>query len=205
MMDPEVELILTEVRQASAEEAQFYLRGAAHDGTFNRFHNTLRVSQADVRWLEVLKEVLLRLGKRSWIYREGTRSVWTLETTYRSEPAQPNSSVEKMAFTRGYFDSEGGIPHDPKDRFYIQIVQKDRADLEAVRTILLGREIGCGRVHNPSPEVDSDYWRFYVLARSWDDFIREVGSWHPRKRWLFEERRRKQCGGGEESGYQGDR
>jgi hypothetical protein len=77
MMDPEVESILTEVRQVSAEEARFYILGAAHDGTVNRFHKTLRISQADVRWLEVLKEVLLRLGKRSWIYREGTRPVWT--------------------------------------------------------------------------------------------------------------------------------
>lgn len=181
--------ILAEVRQASAEEARFYMLGAAHDGTINRRHRTLRISQADVRWLEVLKEVLIRLGKRSWIYREGARSVWTIETTHRLEPTQPVSKAEKIAFVRGYFDSEGGIPHDPQDRFYIQIAQKDRADLDAVRTILLSQGIGCGRVHNPSSEVDPGYWRFYVLARSWDSFIRQVGSWHPRKRGLFEARR----------------
>jgi hypothetical protein len=115
--------------------------------------------------------------------------VWTIETTHRPEPAQPASNAEKFAFVRGYFDSEGGIPRDPRNRFYIQFVQKVRADLDAVRTILHGRGIGCGRVHNPSPEVDADYWRFYVLARSRDDFIREVGSWHPRKRRLIEVRR----------------
>ncbi len=189
LTDPEVESILAEVHRASAEEARFYLLGAAHDGTVSQLHRTLRITQADVRWLEILKAILLRLGRRSWIYREGTRSVWTIETTYRPEPVQPTSYAERAAFVRGYFDSEGGVPRKSLDRFYVQFVQKNREDLEAVRTILLGLVIGCGRIHNPSAAVDPDYWRFYVLVSSWNRFIHHIGSWHPRKRRLLEERR----------------
>ncbi len=189
LTDPEVESILAEVHRASAEEARFYLLGAAHDGTFSQLHRTLRITQADLRWLEILKAVLLRLGKKSWTYREGTRSVWTIETTYRPEPAQPISDGERAAFVRGYFDSEGGIPRNSLDRFYVQFVQKDREDLDTVRSMLLRLDIRCGHIHNPSSGVDPDYWRFYVLASSWDRFIHAVGSWHPRKRELLEERK----------------
>ena len=73
-------------------------------------------------------------------------------------------------------------------RFYIQLVQKSRADLAKVRDALESLEIRCGRIHNPSVQVDPDYWRFYVLRSSHEDFIRRVGSWHPRKRELLEAR-----------------
>jgi hypothetical protein len=65
-------------------------------------------------------------------------------------------------------------------------VQKDREDLDELRTMLEEQGISCGRLHNPSSSVDPDLWRFYVLAKSHRDFIERVGSWHPRKRGLLE-------------------
>ena len=105
-----------------------------------------------------------------------------IETKHRLEDETIlRSRTERSAFIRGYFDAEGGIPRNTADRFYIQLVQKDLADLTRVRTILEGIDIHCGRIHNPSINVDPDYWRFYVLAESHEDFIRSVSSWHPRK------------------------
>ena len=176
-----------ELLQADARETRAYLLGASRDGTFNRRHNTLRISQADPRWLQILQLLLERLGSRSWIYREGSRSVWVIETSCRLEPDIAFSTFEeRAAFVRGYFDAEGGIPQDPVARFYIQLVQKDREDLETVRSYLVDLGIQCGRIHNPSVRVDPDYWRFYVLANSHEDFIERVSSWHPRKRMLLD-------------------
>jgi hypothetical protein len=134
----------------------------------------------------VLQDLFLKLGSRSWVYREGKRNVWVVETTCRLAEATIHTRREKAAFARGYFDAEGGIPKRREDRFYIQLVQKDRGDLERVRGFLQGLDIRCGRIHNPSVRVDPNYWRFYVLSKSHEDFIRHVGSWHPRKRLLLD-------------------
>ena len=52
------------------------------------------------------------------------------------------------------------------------------------------KELGikCGEIHNPSAEVDSDYWRFYVLAKSHKAFAVLIGSWHPRKEGILKQR-----------------
>lgn len=178
-----------ELLEADAREARAYLQGALRDGTFNRIHNTVRISQSDRSWLTELEMLFSKLGSRSWIYREGTRNVWVIESTCRLEKGPTAcSDREKAAFARGYFDAEGGIPRDPRARFYIQFVQKDRSDLEAVRRCLADLDIRCGRIHNPSVRVDPEYWRFYVLGASHEDYIRRVASWHPRKRLLLETR-----------------
>ncbi len=181
--DPVLAEILAEVQAVALGEVEAYLTGAVRDGTFNRLHSTTRISQGDERWLRVLKVLLQRVGKRGWIYREGRRSVWTIETTWRPDEAMDGRDLsEQIAFARGYFDAEGGIPAEWSSRFYIQLVQKDRRDLDRLRMMLQGAGIHTGRLHNPSWRSDPDYWRFYVLARSYECFVRRVGSWHPRKR-----------------------
>jgi len=110
-----------EIARATSGEIHAYLQGASRDGTFNRLHKTLRICQADVRWLWVLESLLARLGRRSWIYREGGRRVWVIETTWRPEfPATVRGRGEVAAFARGYFDAEGGVPANAHDRFYVQ-------------------------------------------------------------------------------------
>lgn len=178
-----------EIVKANSQAARAYLIGALRDGTFSRLHKTIRIAQADVRWLRILQVLIKKLGSGSWIYREGRRDVWVVETTYRLVRSIEFPSVtERIAFVRGYFDAEGGIPASHMDRFYIQFVQKDRADLDLLRHIVTGLGIRCGRIHNPSARVDPNYWRFYVLSISHEDFIRRIGSWHPRKRPLLEGR-----------------
>ncbi len=178
-----------ELLNADARETRAYLLGALRDGTFNRFHRTIRISQSDPRWLELLRVLFSKLGSRSWIYREGVRNVWVIETLCGLETEQGvDGPLDQTAFVRGYFDAEGGIPRSPESRFYIQFVQKDRTDLEVVWRYLNNLDVHCGRIHNPSVRVGPNYWRFYVLAASHEDFIRRVGSWHPRKRLLLEAR-----------------
>jgi hypothetical protein len=102
---------------------------------------------------------------------------------------EASATSEPLAYARGYFDAEGGIPRDPQARFYIQFVQKNRPDIDQLRTFLIEAGIRCGQLHNPSRSADPDLWRFYVASGSHDDFINRVSSWHPRKRYLFEVRK----------------
>jgi hypothetical protein len=179
-----------ELLATSASGARAYLHGAAHDATVSQRHSTVRFGQSDIRWLHVLGFLLGRLGLRSWIYREGkTRQLWILETSVKAlADVDISSSEEGLAYARGYFDAEGGCPRDPLARFYIQFVQKNYADIEQLKTILIGEGIRCGRIHNPSRRTDPDLWRFYVASSHHAAFVEKVGSWHPRKRSLFDAR-----------------
>lgn len=172
-------------------ECRAYLQGALHDGTQSALHHTHRISQKGTEWLDKLQECLATLGHKSWMYQEGkARSVYVLETTASFlavdfDPDSLETREEKIAYVRGYFDAEGGLPQQPDARFYIQFTQKDRVELSKVSKILEDIGIRCGKIHNPSKRVDPDYWRFYVLSGSHRDFARVVGSWHPRKRAIL--------------------
>ena len=180
--------LYAELLQVEHADLESYLQGALRDGTHSLQHNTHRIGQSDVRWLELLKEALKILGYRSWIYREGAeRNLWVLETTayFLSIEYDANaltSTLAGLSYARGYFDAEGGMPKSSTDQLYFQLCQKSYSNLEVVRKILESWEISCGRMHNPSVSVDPDYWRFYVRAGSHQRFMTLVSSWHPRKR-----------------------
>jgi intein-encoded DNA endonuclease-like protein len=134
-----------------------------------------------------LQELLEHLGYRSWIYREGKeRQLYVLETSAtflknRSATLRYETPAEQIAYVRGYFDAEGGVPSDPDAPFYLQFVQKDRKSLAYVRMILEALGIQCGVLHNPSRGIDPDYWRFFVRRGAHRRFSTIIGSWHPRK------------------------
>jgi hypothetical protein len=180
--------IFPEISSATKDELLAYLVGASRDAYFSRKHRTTRFAQKDRRRLEVIGLALDRLGYRSWIYREGRRDLHVLESSWTSDVLVFRGKRDVTGYIRGYFDAEGGIPHDGSARFYIQLVQRDRRDLDEVRLFCTSLGIACGRMHNPSIKVDPHYWRFYVLSRSHRAFAHIVGSWHPRKRSLFENR-----------------
>ena len=171
-----------------------YLQGILGDATYNKIHKTHRISQANREWLQKLRDLLLSVGDKSWIYKEGkSRNVYVLETTSKIlsmsfDPMKLQSNDEKMAYVRGYFDAEGGTAHDEKVRFYLQFAEKNKDRLEKVKDLLEGFGIECGRVHCPSQKVDPNYWRFYIRAKSYGGFIRNIGSWHPRKQRIFSNR-----------------
>lgn len=175
-------------RQApSIAECRAYLLGALHDGTFNRHNQRHRFAQIGTDWLSVLKYYLALTGNTSWIYREGKhRRVYVLETRAKFldtkfDPRELNSAVEKIAYLRGFFDAEGGIPKNPSARFYIQLVQSDQIKLEKLKQMLMGLGIQSGRIHNPSFRIDPDYFRMFIPRKSQESFLKIIGSWHPRK------------------------
>ena len=176
--------IRSEVARSDLAALLDYVIGASHDGTISRLHNTLRISQKTVAWLDVIEFAIHRLGHRSWRYREGRRDVWVLESSIRL----PELKSVTTSFIRGFFDAEGGTPQAIDARFYIQLVQKNGPLLADIRRGLVARGIRCGVLHNPSVRVDPNYWRFFVRASSWSDFATTIGSWHPRKRAIFDRR-----------------
>ena len=163
-----------------------YFLGALHDGTFSS-NKRFRISQKGTEWLEFLREILKNIGYNSWIYKEGAdRDIYVLETLadfldFEFNPLELKESKEKIGYIKGFFDAEGGVPHNKQDRFYIQLTQKDRAKIEKIKSILDSLEIQTGKIHNPSYKVDPNYWRIYILAKSHKLFIDKVGSWHPKK------------------------
>ena len=178
-----------ELLAATVPVSSAYLLGALHDATISQMHRTVRYGQSDVGWLEGIAVLCTNLGQKSWIYREGReRNMWILETSSRwlTSASGLGSTEEQLAYARGYFDTEGGVPRDSTARFYIQLVQKNRIDLANLKAMLEGLGIVCGKLHNPSTRVDDALWRFYVAARSQRTFVESVGSWHPRKRALLE-------------------
>ena len=171
-----------------------YLQGILGDATYNKIHKTHRISQANREWLEKIKDLLHKVGDKSWIYREGkNRNVYVLETASKKlsidfKPTLLQSDEEKIAYIRGYFDAEGGIAHEARVRFYLQFAEKNKIRLEKVRNLLQELGIECGIIHCPSEKIDPDYRRFYIKANSYDKFINMIGSWHPRKQKIFSSR-----------------
>jgi hypothetical protein len=190
-LEPEVWAdIEREVGGASAKELDAYLAGAMHDGTVSWLHNTVRIAQSDLNWLQVLGRVFECLGARRWFYQEGRRENYVVESSYIPVKGRLVSKGEKVAYVRGYFDAEGGLPRDESARFYIQFCQKDKADLADVGEVLESLGIVIGTLHNPSKRVDPHYWRFFIRSQSFNRFISGIRSWHPRKRHLLEVRGR---------------
>ncbi len=169
-----------------------YLHGAMHDATLNK-GNRVRFGQKYPKWLETLKDLLCLVEVNSWIYKEGKdRNLYILETVCKDldfafDPKNLSTKGEKIAYIRGFFDAEGGIPHN-NEEFYIQLVQKDLRKMEAIKEILIKLGISCGKIHNPSIRVDPDYWRFFISRKSHREFASIIGSWHPVKSEIFSQR-----------------
>jgi hypothetical protein len=171
-----------------------YLQGALRDGTRSALHRTHRIGAAEREWLVLLQQILDLLGQRGWIYREGARrNYWILETTasfldMRHDANALVGSPAGLAYVRGYFDADGGMPVSPDARLYFQFAQNSYDSLAAVAANLGAWGITTGRIHHPSVRVDPEYWRLYVSAGSHHRFMALVRSWHPRKRQQIETR-----------------
>src|SRR3989344_5859010 len=171
-----------------------YLLGALHDGTYNVRRKTHRFSQANIGWLQLLQRLFEEIGHKAWIYKEGkNRGVYVLETSAKFlfidfDPYLLTSTEEKIAYIRGFFDAEGGVPRNISSRFYIQLVQKNQPKLAWIHSALTDMDISCGVIHTPSKRVDPSYFRFFISAKSYKDFMDKIGSWHPRKHLIFESR-----------------
>ena len=190
--DPSETTRRTPISGYTRNEILAYLHGAMHDASLNK-KRRVRFAQKYREWLESLQCLLKTAGSNSWIYKEGKdRNVYVLETVcadlhFDFDPLNLSTEQQKIAYLRGFFDAEGGIPRNGK-RFYIQLVQKDRAKIKALKQILQKLRISTGEVHNPSRRVDPDYWRIFVSARSHKRFAEIIGSLHPIKAEIFRNR-----------------
>jgi intein-encoded DNA endonuclease-like protein len=161
-----------------------YLNGAAHDASLNK-GNRIRFVQKEKEWLETLQSFLKKINCNSWIYKEGKeRNLFALETLCKEIDFVFNPSnlciKEKSFYVKGFFDADGGIPRNGK-RFYIQFAQKSYEKIEWIKNILKELGINCGRIHNPSKDVNPNYWRIFVRIESHKKFAKVVGSLHPIK------------------------
>ena len=163
-----------------------YLLGMLHDATERK--NTYRIATKNFNFATIIREGILKLSSKAWIYKEGkNRNLWIVEfSKILLKEFKIKSKQNKIDYIRGYFDAEGGISQSSKVRFYIYFCQKDKIDLKEVKNYLLELRISCGVIHNPSKKVDPNYWRFFVSSKSYKDFARIISSDHPEKIKLLE-------------------
>ncbi len=158
-----------------------YLLGILHDATVRK--NTYRISTKNYDFAYFLKVGIGDLGRKAWIYKEGkNRNLWIVEFSKSLlSKVKIKSRKDKIDFIRGFFDAEGGIAKDPKVRFYLYFCQKDKKVLVRIKKYLSKLKIGSGVIHNPSKRADPNYWRFFIKAKSYKDFVRVINSNHPDK------------------------
>ncbi len=168
-----------------------YLNGAAHDASLNK-NKRIRFVQKEREWLELLKSLLSKIDYNSWIYREGkNRNLFALETLCKNIDFNFDPSGlsvrKKLFYVKGFFDAEGGVPRNGK-RFYIQFAQKSYKKIERIKNILDELGIDCGKIHNPSKNINPNYWRIFVRSNSHRRYAKIVGSLHPIKSKILVER-----------------
>ena len=172
------------------KEFRAYLQGALHDASLNKC-NRYRFTQKGTEWLLIIQYLLKLLGYNAWIYREGKdRDVYALETLaefldFDFDIMPLETKIEKSAYIRGFFDAEGGIPKKESNKFYIQLVQKDKDKILKLKKVLEEFGIFTGKIHNPSVRVDPNYWRIFVSTKSHLQFAKHIWSWYPRKQTIF--------------------
>ena len=162
-----------------------YLLGVMHDSTERK--KTYRISSKDNTFIQFLANMIHKMGFKAWTYREGkTRNMFIVEF---SKKVISNTVIEneqqKIDYIRGYFDAEGSTPRSENVRFYIYFAQKDKCDLEQLKSYLTDLGIICGKTHNPSKLKDPNYWRFFISCKSYKLFIKKIGSMHPIKSQLL--------------------
>ncbi|HEY4476634.1 MAG TPA: LAGLIDADG family homing endonuclease [Candidatus Paceibacterota bacterium] len=177
---------------SSREEILAYLQGAMHDASLNK-GNRIRFVQKYREWLMILQGLLSTIKAHSWIYKEGkTRNLYVLETvckdlSFNFDPRTCQSARQKISYIKGFFDAEGGIPRNGK-RFYVQLSQKDYSKVELLKKFLVDLGIESGKIHNPSKQVDPDYWRIFIATNSHKKFADIINSDHPIKKKIFRQR-----------------
>ena len=158
-----------------------YLLGALHDATVRK--KTYRIGAKDLSYAKVLKNGIIALGYRAWLYREGkTRNYYIVEFVKSVlDKFKLESLQDKIDYIRGYFDTDGAVARSKSVRYYLYFSQKDKRDLSNVKNYLEQLGISCGVIHNPSKSKDANYFRFFVRASSYKKFAEIIGSWHPVK------------------------
>ena len=162
-----------------------YLLGVLHDASVRK--RTYRIATKSKAFAITLQKGIKAHRRSAWIYKEGKdRNLWIVEFSKSTlKRVSIKTTLQKIDYLRGFFDSEGGIARSPTVRFYIYYCQKDLKELQVVKKYLTDLGIECGRIHNPSKRNDPNYWRFYIRANSYKKFAKIIGSYHPEKRKIL--------------------
>ena len=158
-----------------------YLLGALHDATVRKI--TYRIGAKDLSYAKFLKDGIIALGYRAWIYKEGKNRNYYIVEFVKSllDKFELESKKDKVDYIRGYFDTDGAVARSKSVRYYLYFSQKDKKDLSNVKDYLQQLGISCGVIHNPSKKKDAKYFRFFIKAESYKRFAEVIGSWHPVK------------------------
>ena len=158
-----------------------YLLGALHDATVRKL--TYRIGAKDFPYAKFLRDGIIALGYKAWIYKEGQSRNYYIVEFVRSilDKIRIQTHADKIDYVRGYFDTDGAVAGSKAVRYYLYFSQKDLKDLSNVRDHLQQLGISCGVIHNPSKSKDANYFRFFIRANSYKRFANIVGSWHPVK------------------------
>jgi len=177
--------LYAELLEELMDVSKAYLLGVMHDSTERK--NTYRISSKDKPYIQFLANMIHEMGHNAWTYREGkTRDMYVAEFSKKIvDNIKIESKQDKIDYIRGYFDAEGSIPRSKNTRFYIYFAQKDKSDLEHLKSYVTDLGIICGKTHNPSKKKDLDYWRFFISCKSYGPFIKKIGSMHPIKSQLL--------------------
>lgn len=180
-----------------------YLLGALRDATIDIREGKnyeIKIAQKNKEWLQLLQKLFKKYFKKegkitthineNWILRIGSKNI-AKEITKISEMKIPqefwntptiikNSSISlQIAYLRGFFDAEGGLPKNPieSSQKYLSLSQKNKESLEFLRNILIKLKFKptqltiCGKV-----------WEFRITRKNnIIKFIELIGSWHPEK------------------------
>jgi intein-encoded DNA endonuclease-like protein len=162
-----------------------YLLGVLHDATKRKI--TYRISSKENSYVQFLANMIKSMNHNAWTYQEGkTRDMYIVEFSKKiMDNVQIRTKKHKIDYIRGYFDAEGSVPKSKKSRFYIYFSQKDKKDLQQLKSYLTDLGIICGKTHNPSKKIDPNYWRFYISCKSYKKFVNTIGSCHPTKKKLL--------------------
>ena len=172
-------------KRVDGRMSKAYLLGVMHDATERK--NTYRISSKEKSYIRFLANMIHEMGHNAWTYREGkTRNMFIVEFSKKVvNNINIDNEQKKIDYIRGYFDAEGSIPKSKNTRFYIYFAQKNKKDLEQVKSYLKDLGIICGTTHTPSKSKDPNYWRFYISCKSYKQFIKKIGSLHPVKNQLL--------------------
>jgi len=198
------------------EKDMAYLLGALRDGCFIRnernYTYRIRIYQKNREWIEILSKMTHKLFKKQpTITLDKRDNVWNLminsreiyeklteisdytgnQKTWNVPRLVLNSPLEiQKEFIKGFFDSEGGVPHvekravEPKD-IRVELTQANRECLEEVKGITQKLGIKTGKVCGPyyKKGFKDPVYRLKIHGiKEVAKFSKIIGSLHPEKR-----------------------
>ena len=181
-----------------------YLLGALRDATIDvrkGKNYEIKIAQRNLRWLKLLQKLfgqyfknrgritkhvnntnILRINGREIVERIiQVSGIKVPQNNWQTpEVMKKQQTAGILAYIRGFFDAEGGLPKYPKKnkQKYISFDQKNKEPLIFIRNKLV--EYG----YKPTKlTFTGGNWQFRITRKSHiKKFYQEIGSWHPEKR-----------------------